>query len=48
MHAQDQDRDPREFTLDVLEQIDAAVKPEWAPEDDDYRARARALVLTIK
>jgi tetratricopeptide (TPR) repeat protein len=28
--------------------IDAPFKAEWAPEDDDYRARARALLATVR
>jgi hypothetical protein len=37
-----------EARAELQKVIDAPVKPEWAPEDYDYRARARALLLTIK
>jgi tetratricopeptide (TPR) repeat protein len=37
-----------EARAELQKVIDAPVKPEWGPEDDDYRARARALLPTIK
>ena len=37
-----------EARTELQKVIDAPVKPEWGPEDDDYRARARALLPTIK
>jgi tetratricopeptide (TPR) repeat protein len=37
-----------EARAELQKVIDAPFKPEWAPEDDDYRARARALLPTIK
>jgi hypothetical protein len=37
-----------EARAELQKVIDAPFKPEWAPEDDDYRARARTLLPTIK
>jgi tetratricopeptide (TPR) repeat protein len=37
-----------EARAELQKVIDAPFKPEWAPEDDVYRARARALLSTIK
>jgi tetratricopeptide (TPR) repeat protein len=37
-----------EARTELQKVIEAPFKPEWAPEDDDYRARARALLPTIK
>jgi hypothetical protein len=37
-----------EARAELQKVIAAPVKPEWGPEDDDYRARARALLPTIK
>jgi tetratricopeptide (TPR) repeat protein len=37
-----------EARAELQKVIDAPVKPEWGPEDDDYRTRARALLPTIK
>jgi tetratricopeptide (TPR) repeat protein len=37
-----------EARAELQKVIDAPVKSEWGPEDDDYRARARALLPTVK
>jgi tetratricopeptide (TPR) repeat protein len=37
-----------EARTELQKVIDAPFKPEWAPEDDDYRARARTLLSSIK
>jgi tetratricopeptide (TPR) repeat protein len=37
-----------EARAELQKVIDAPIKGEWGPEDDDYRARARTLLPTIK
>jgi tetratricopeptide (TPR) repeat protein len=37
-----------EARAELQKVIDAPFNPEWAPEDDDYRARARATLSAIK
>jgi hypothetical protein len=43
------DEKRRDEARAALQQVlDAPFDPEWAPEDDDYKARARTLLATIK
>jgi hypothetical protein len=37
-----------EARIELQKVIDAPFKPEWAPEDDDYRARARTLLSSTR